>query len=134
MPDPLPACPADPRARVPGPDHPISLAPNPHRLVVRHGDTVLAETSRALTLREAGYPPVQYIPRDDVRLDRLARGREASYCPYKGDCAYFGLPGDAGPGSRPVAWSYEAPYAAVAAIAGHLAFYPDRVRLSEQPG
>jgi uncharacterized protein (DUF427 family) len=118
----------DPRARTPGPDHPITIAQNPNRVVVIYQGEVVAETRAALTLREASYLPVQYLPRSDVRMDLLARSEHATYCPYKGDCAYYSLPGEAG---RNAVWTYEAPYPAVAEIAGRLAFYPDRVVIEE---
>jgi len=111
---------------VPGPDHPITIERNPARVVVTVGGRVIADTRSALTLREASYSPVQYIPRSDVDLSALRRTDHASYCPYKGDAAYYSIPAG---GNRSVnaVWTYEAPYDAVAAIAGHLAFYPDRV-------
>jgi len=87
---------------------------------------VVADTRAALTLREAAYPAVQYIPRADVDMALLARTAHATYCPYKGDCAYYSIPAG---GERAVnaAWSYEHPYAPVAEIKGYIAFYPDRV-------
>jgi uncharacterized protein (DUF427 family) len=111
---------------VPGPDHPITIERNPARVVVTVGGRVIADTRSALTLREASYPPVQYIPRSDVDLSALRRTDHASYCPYKGDAAYYSIPAG-GNCSVNAVWTYEAPYDAVAAIAGHLAFYPDRV-------
>ncbi len=114
--------------RVPGPDHPITITANPGRVVVSVGGRVLADTRAALTLREAGYPPVQYVPRADVDMTRLERGPHATYCPYKGDCAYFSIP-EAGARGEAAVWTYEAPFEAVAAISGYLAFYPDRVEV-----
>jgi uncharacterized protein (DUF427 family) len=115
----------------PGPDHPISVAPNPHRIVVTLAGRVVADTRNALTLKEASYPPVHYIPRGDVDMGLLQRTNHATYCPYKGDCAYYSIPSG---GTRAVnaVWTYEAPYSAVAAIKDHLAFYPDRVDAIEQ--
>ncbi len=117
--------------RIPGPDHPITIEPNASRVVVSVGGRIVADTRSALTLREASYPPVQYIPRSDVDMSLLARTDHATHCPYKGDCAYYSIPCG---GERAVnaAWTYEAPYAAVAAIKEHLAFYPDRVESIEQ--
>jgi len=77
-------------------------------------------------LREASYPVVQYIPRKDVDMSLLQRTEHATYCPYKGDCAYYSIP-SGGKRSDNAVWTYEAPYAAVAEIKDHLAFYPDRV-------
>jgi uncharacterized protein (DUF427 family) len=112
--------------KLPGPDHPITIAPHPARVVVTAGGRVVADTRAALALREANYPVVFYVPRDDVDLDQLERTEHATYCPYKGDAAYYGIPG-AGERGANAAWTYEAPYEAVSPIKDHLAFYPDRV-------
>lgn len=117
--------------RIPGPDHPITIAPNPKRVVVTLGGRVIADTTGALTLREAGYPAVQYIPRKDVDMAALVRTSHATYCPYKGDAAYFSIPAG-GERSANAIWTYEAPYEAVAAIKDHLAFYPDRIDAIEE--
>ena len=115
----------------PGPDHPITIKRHPGRIVVRIAGRVLADTREALTLREAAYAPVHYIPRKDVDVSLLERTDRATYCPYKGDCAYFSIP-LGGERSRNAVWTYEAPYEAVAAIKDHLAFYPDRIDAIEE--
>jgi uncharacterized protein (DUF427 family) len=114
----------------PGPDHPITIGRNPSRVQVRAGDTLIADTANALTLCEADYPPVQYIPRTDVDMAQLRRSAHVTYCPYKGDAAYFDIValGDCG---RNAVWTYEHPRPAVAEIAGRLAFYPDIVAVTE---
>ena len=112
--------------RIPGPDHPITIAPHPKRVVIRVAGRTVADTRAALALREASYPVVFYIPRADADLSLLARTDHTTYCPYKGDCSYFSIPAG-GDRSENAVWSYEEPYPAVAAIRGHLAFYPDRV-------
>ena len=117
--------------KLPGPDHPITIAPNPARVVVSVGGRVVADTRAALTLREAAYKPVQYIPRSDVDMSLLARTSHATYCPYKGDCAYYSIP-LGGERSINAVWTYEAPFAAVAAIKDHVAFYPTRVDTIEE--
>jgi uncharacterized protein (DUF427 family) len=109
--------------KLPGPDHPITITPTAGRVVVKAGGKVVADTRRALTLQEASYPPVQYIPRDDARMDLLTRGMHQTHCPYKGDAAYYTL----GAGAENAVWTYEQPFPAVAEIAGHLAFYPNKV-------
>ncbi|MDB5708939.1 MAG: hypothetical protein JWL96_1009 [Sphingomonas bacterium] len=114
--------------RIPGPDHPITIAPNPARVRVMLGDVVLADTRRALTLREAQYPAVHYIPREDADMALLKPSAHMTYCPFKGDCSYLDLPGG-GEGAANAVWSYERPFPAVAEIAGHLAFYADRVTI-----
>ncbi len=112
--------------KFPGPDHPITIANSPKRIVVTLGGKMIADTTAALTLREADYAPVQYIPRKDVDMSALVRSETSSYCPYKGDASYFSI--SAG-GARSVdaIWTYETPHAAAAAIKDHLAFHPDRL-------
>jgi uncharacterized protein (DUF427 family) len=117
--------------KIPGPDHPIAIERNPNRVVVRVAGRVVADTSEALTLREASYPAVQYVPRNDVNMMLLERTEHATYCPYKGDCAYFSIP-LGGDRSTNAVWTYEAPYEAVSPIKDHLAFYPDRVDAIEE--
>lgn len=117
----------------PGADHPIAIAPHPQRVIVSLGDRKVADTRHALALREASYPVVLYVPRHDVDMTLLQRSSHRTYCPYKGDCSYYSIP-SGGNRSTNAAWSYEAPYPAVAAIKDHLAFYPDRVdRIEELP-
>jgi len=116
----------DKPVKIPGPDHPIILTANPKRVVVRLGGKVIADTRSALLLREANYPGVNYIPREDADMSLLERTDHATYCPYKGDCSYFSIP-LGGERSRNAVWSYESPYGAVARIRHYLAFYPDRV-------
>ena len=118
---------------VPGPDHPITIEHNPNRVVVSAGGRVIADTANALTLREAGYPPVHYIPRDDADMALLEPTDHTTYCPYKGDCSYFSIAID---GERLVnaAWTYQMPFPAVSPIGGRLAFYENRVDvIEEQP-
>jgi uncharacterized protein (DUF427 family) len=112
--------------KIPGPDHPISVEANPSRVIVKVGGKVIADTRDALTLREAHYPPVQYVPRRDVDMTALARSEHTTYCPYKGDASYYSIPAG-GDRSLNAVWTYEAPFEAVAQIKEHLAFYPDRV-------
>ncbi|WP_426122523.1 DUF427 domain-containing protein [Pararhizobium sp. PWRC1-1] len=119
----------DKPVRLPGPDHPIVIAPNPGRVVARLGDIVVADSRNALTLLEASYPAVQYIPRADVDMALLRRTGHATYCPYKGDASYFSVPGG-GVRLDNAIWSYEAPYDAVAVIRDHLAFYADRFEIT----
>jgi uncharacterized protein (DUF427 family) len=115
----------------PGPDHPISIKPNPHRVRVVLGGVIVAETTKALTLKEATLPPVQYIPREDVAMDLLERTDHSSHCPYKGDASYFTAMAG-GIVARNAVWSYEEPYEAVREIAGRVAFYPNKVDAIEE--
>jgi uncharacterized protein (DUF427 family) len=112
--------------KIPGPDHPISIESDISRVIVSVAGRVIADTREALTLREAHYPAVQYIPRKDVDMTLLARSDRSTYCPYKGAASYFSIL-VGGERSIDAVWTYETPYAAVAGIKGHLAFYPDRV-------
>jgi uncharacterized protein (DUF427 family) len=115
-----------------GPDHPISIERNPARVVVSVASRVIADTRNALTLYEAAYPPVQYIPRDDVDFSQLERSDHVTYCPYKGDCIYYSVP-PGGKKSVNAVWSYADPLPAVEQIKGHVAFYPERVdEIAEQ--
>jgi uncharacterized protein (DUF427 family) len=119
--------------KLPGPDHPITIEPNPRRVVVSIAGRVVADTRQALMLREGAYPPVQYIPLKDVDLSLLERTSHATYCPYKGECSYYSIP-IGGARSVNAVWCYESPYAAVAQIGHHVAFYPDRVdEIAERP-
>ena len=116
----------DKRVKAPGPDHPITIERNPARVVVVVAGRVIADTCDALTLREASYAAVQYVPRKDVDMLALERSAHATFCPYKGDCAYYSVVID-GRRSINAVWTYEAPFPAVSEIRGHLAFYPERV-------
>ena len=117
---------ADKQIKQPGPDHPIAIEANPDRVVVLVARRVLADTQDALTLSEAGYATVQYIPLEDVDTSLLEATDHTTYCPYKGDCSYYSIP-IGGAKSVNAVWTYEAPFAAVAQIKDRVAFYPDRV-------
>ena len=112
--------------KIPGPGHPISIEANPSRVVVTVGGQVIADTRKALTLREASYPAVQYIPRQDVDMNALSRSERTTFCPYKGEASYYSIPAGGGR-SIDAVWSYEDPFEAMTQIKGHVAFYPDRV-------
>jgi len=115
----------------PGADPGITIEPNPNRVVVRVGGQTVADSTRALVMRASGTAAVQYIPRADVDMTHLTRTSHVTHCPYKGDAAYWSIHA----GGRTVenaVWSYESPLDAMAPIAGHLAFYPDRVDAIEE--
>jgi uncharacterized protein (DUF427 family) len=116
---------------LPGPRHPITVEPASVRVVVTLAGRVIADTTSALTLREADYPAVHYIPREDVDLGALERTPQESYCPFKGDAAYYSIPA-AGEGGVDAVWTYEAPYDAVSQIKDHLAFYSNRAATVEE--
>ncbi|CAN5317709.1 DUF427 domain-containing protein [soil metagenome] len=117
--------------KIPGPDHPITIEPGSHPIHVAFRGTTLADSERALMLEEASYPPVAYIPREDVDMTQLVRTEHSTYCPYKGECSYYSViaGGDA---TANAVWTYESPHAAVAAIKDHLAFYTSRVDVTER--
>ena len=117
--------------KVPGPDHPITITPYPNRVVVRFNGTVVADTERALELKEAHYKPVLYVPRADAKLAHYESSERQTHCPYKGDASYFHLKSDGTRGEN-VVWIYETPFPAMKAIEGHVAFYPDRVTFSAE--
>ena len=114
---------------VPGPDHPITIEPASTRVVVTSGDVTIADTTGALRLQEASYPPVYYLPPDAVNWEVLQRTDTHTYCPYKGEASYYSVRTPEGTIEDAV-WTYEDPYPAVALIARHLAFYPDRVNVT----
>ena len=116
--------------KTPGPDHPITIEPNPARVTVRVGDQVVADTTAALSLRESTYPAVAYVPLADVDPSALRPTATSTYCPYKGDAAYYSLTVPGGE-LTDVVWTYPEPYAAVAEIAGHVAFYANKVEITE---
>ena len=116
--------------KFPGPDHPITITQNPRRVRVTAGDIVIAETSKALTLKEARYPAVQYVPREDANMAVLERTDRVTHCPYKGDASYYSVKAD-GKTLDNAIWTYETPFPAMTEISGHLAFYPDKVKIEE---
>ena len=119
--------------KIPGVDHPIAVARNPARVIVRVGGRVVADTRDALSLRESTYPAVQYIPRADVDMTLLERTSHTTHCPYKGDASYYSVRAGERRAENAV-WTYETPFESVASIKDHVAFYPDRVdAIEEQP-
>ncbi len=112
--------------KIPGPDHPITITPTQGHVVVKLGGQTVTDTRHALTLQEASYPPVQYIPLADVDPALLASSDHTTWCPYKGEASYYSLPAG-GDRSVNAIWSYRTPHAAVAEIKDHIAFYPDRI-------
>jgi uncharacterized protein (DUF427 family) len=116
--------------RIPDETHPITVSPAGARVTVRVGGVRVAESDAALSLREASYPAVQYIPLADVDQSVLRRTQTSTYCPFKGEAGYYAVQAPGGEAEADVAWFYEAPYDAVAQIAGHVAFYPDRAEIT----
>ena len=94
--------------KLPGPDHPITITANPRRVRVSVGGVVIADTTHALTLKEASYPAVQYVPRGDANMALLARTERTTHCPYKGDANYFSINAN-GKSIENSIWTYETP-------------------------
>jgi uncharacterized protein (DUF427 family) len=110
-------------------EHPITINPTGKRVVVRVNGEIVADTDQALQLQESTYPAVQYIPFKDVVQDVLTRTDTSTYCPFKGDASYYSVTTGGGTVDDAI-WFYEQPYPAVAAIAGHAAFYPDKAEIT----
>jgi uncharacterized protein (DUF427 family) len=117
--------------KLPGPDHPITIAANGKRVRIMFAGQVIADTAHALTLKEAGYKPVFYIPREDIEMNRLRTTDHRTHCPYKGDASYFTIEAG-GRIAENAVWSYEQPFPAMAEIRNYLAFYPNRVDAIEE--
>jgi uncharacterized protein (DUF427 family) len=104
----------------------ITTQPANARVRVSFGGETLADSRDAVALKEGSYPVVYYLPRKDVKMDRLARTEHSSHCPYKGDASYYSIRG----GPENAVWSYEDPFDDMTGIKDLLAFYPDKVELS----
>jgi uncharacterized protein (DUF427 family) len=107
----------------------ITIAPITDPVTVEAGGLTLGRSLKALELREGSYPPVIYVPRSDIDMGLLERTARVSTCPWKGEASYYSIKAPGGTLTDAV-WSYEAPKPDVAEIAGHLAFYPDRVQVT----
>lgn len=118
---------------IPDSSHPITVEPDARRVRVSVGDTVVVDTTDALTLREASYPEVAYVPLAQIDPKLLRRSDTHTYCPYKGEASYFDVVTEDGVIDDAL-WTYGEPYEAVASIEGHAAFYPDRVTVEVSPG
>jgi uncharacterized protein (DUF427 family) len=110
-------------------EHPITVTPTTGHVVVRIDGETVADSRAALTLQESTYPAVQYIPLGDVNANVLSRTDTNTYCPFKGDADYYSVTTAAGIVEDAI-WTYQEPYPAVAAIAGHVAFYADKAEIT----
>ncbi|KAB0677773.1 DUF427 domain-containing protein [Aureimonas leprariae] len=95
---------------------------------VMMNDNIVATTKEALILKEGDYPPVYYIPKDHVAMEFFLPTDKRTTCPHKGEARYWTISGQ-GRALENAAWAYDDPHAAVSAIAGHVAFYPDKLRI-----
>jgi len=109
------------------PDWRIVTKPAATRVQVTLRGELIADSKDAIQMAEGTYPPVYYFPRADVKMDRLERTSHKTHCPFKGDASYYSLKG----GTENAVWSYETPYDEMQAIAGLVAFYPDKVEIKE---
>jgi uncharacterized protein (DUF427 family) len=121
---------SDREVREPGAEHPLDIAPTRKRVTVHVNGEMVADTFQALTVREANYPEVQYIPFEDLVDQMLVRTDTSTYCPYKGDANYYSVKTEAGAVVQDVIWTYERPHAAAGAIARYVAFYPDKATVT----
>ena len=110
-------------------DH-IKIRPASGTWVIRAGGAVLGETSRALELTEGDYPPVIYVPREDIAMAFLEPSDTVSTCPHKGKASYYSIIAKSG-AIKDAVWSYEDPKPGVADIKGYLAFYTSKVAVEE---
>ena len=106
----------------PGPDHPITVTPTGKRVVVTAGGRVVADTRDALTLQEASYPAVQYVPLADVDRSLLERTGTESYCPFKGEASYYTLAVN-GAENADAAWYYPDPKPRAVTVKDRVAFW-----------
>jgi len=108
------------------PEHRVETKPADARVRVMFNGEVIANSRDAIRLDESKYAPVYYLPRKDVKMERLTRTTHSTHCPFKGEASYYTL----STGGRSVAnavWSYEQPYDEMSVIKERLAFYPDKV-------
>jgi uncharacterized protein (DUF427 family) len=115
--------------KIPDASHPITVTPTAGRVQVVAGGSVIADTTDSLTLQEASYPPVQYVPISAIDPAVLARTDTSTYCPFKGDASYFSVSTPEGT-ITDAGWTYDEAYDAVAEIEGHIAFYPNKVTVT----
>jgi uncharacterized protein (DUF427 family) len=116
--------------KIPDATHPITVKPTGSHVTVRVGGVTVAESDNALSLAEASYPVVQYIPLTDVDQNLLSRTDSHTYCPYKGEASYYTVQTPDGQTEADLIWTYEQPYDAVSEIAGHVAFYANRAKVT----
>lgn len=110
-------------------DH-ITLRKAPGSFSIRAMGAVLGESSNVIELVEGSYVPVLYVPRADLAMALFDKTDHSTHCPHKGDASYFTLQAKSGPVTN-AAWSYETPNDGLEQIAGHLAFYPDKVTVEQ---
>ena len=113
------------------PNHKVTTRPTPVRVQVKYKGEVIADSSEALEMHETHEgsviaPVLYYLPRNDVRMERLARSSHETQCPFKGTASYYSVKG----GPENAVWSYERPYDELLAIKELVSFYPDKFEIS----
>ena len=108
------------------PEHRVETKPAYARVRVMFNGEVIADSRDAIRLEESKYTPVYYLPRKDVKMERLTRTTDSTHCPFKGEASYYTLSTDNLTVAN-AAWSYEQPYDEMSVIKERLAFYPDKV-------
>lgn len=111
--------------------HAITIKKNLHRITVKFNGATIADTRKALVLKEGPVPPMNYIPREDVQMSYLQRTNHSTYCPFKGDASYFSVSVN-GKTTENAVWTYETPIDAVAQIKDYVAFYPEKMDTIEE--
>ena len=110
------------------PEHTITVEPYPGTVTVTANGATLARSANALSLAEANYPPVVYIPFSDIDFSQLEQTAHSTHCPFKGDASYWNVK-PAGEKGANAMWAYQAPYDEMAGIKDHAAFYADRINV-----
>jgi uncharacterized protein (DUF427 family) len=110
------------------PEHRVDLHPDKRRARITFGGVTIAESNDTLRVEETGHGPVHYFPEKDVRLDLLKPTEHSTHCPFKGDASYWSIAVDDGKKQAENAvWGYKTPFDEVIGLAGHYAFYSNRV-------
>lgn len=111
--------------------HAIVIEKNPNRVKVTFAGKLIADSNRALVLREGKLPPVVYFPREDADMTWLQRTNHSTHCPFKGNATYFSIHVQ-GKSAENAVWTYESPIPAVAGIKDHFAFYKEKMDRIEE--
>ncbi len=114
------------------PDYAVAISSVDNKLTIRHQDTVIAESSDALLIRESRHGDVYYLPRSDVNMELLQATDLSTYCPFKGHASYWSLEGVED--LKNFVWSYEDPFDEVSALKDYMSFYTNKVELIVDQG
>jgi uncharacterized protein (DUF427 family) len=104
----------------------IDILPSSRHVRIEIDGVTVAESSNAALLFETGLPVRYYLPKTHVRLDLLTHTDSETHCPYKGQAEYWSVrTGDTV--HEDIAWSYPTPLPESLGVAGHIAFYDEKV-------